>query len=59
MTRKEYVGEMQAQLVTNSICKYRYCDGDVYDYIKQGWDGTEGEDTTTSSTDYAKVGLRH
>ena len=65
MSKSEYVGQMQEKVVTNSICKYRYCDSDVYDYIKQGWDkaedGGEDESTTTASTDsaYAKVGLRH
>ena len=65
MSKSEYVGQMQAQEVTYSICKYRYCDNYVYDYIKQGWDkaedGGEDESTTTASTDsaYARVGLRH
>ena len=64
MSKGEYVGKMQAQEVTYSICKYRYCDSDVYDYIKQGWDkaeeeGEDNESTTTASTDYAKVQLRH
>lgn len=52
----------QAQEVTYSICKYRYCDSDVYDYIKQGWDTAEDDEeetTSTTATDYSKVGLRH
>jgi len=62
MSKSEYVGQMQAQEVTYSICKYRYCDSYVYDYIKKGWDKAEdggGDESTTPSTDFAKVQLRH
>ena len=70
LSRREYVGQMQAQEVTYSICKYRYCDSDVYEYIKGAMDNKaeEGDDgaassSTTASTDFAKevvkIGLRH